>query len=88
MCTRFALAALALAVMPGSWTALGFASIWLARSGLHELAARALRGRGYGLRALAAPLGDLLLAAAWFAGLFRSEIEWRAIGLAVHEGPG
>ena len=59
---------------------------WLARAGLHELAARSLRGRGYGLRALATPSSDVLLAVAWFAGLFREEIDRRGKRVIVGKG--
>jgi ceramide glucosyltransferase len=81
-----ALGLAAFAAMPGRWTALGFAGIWIARSGLHESAARALRGRGYGLRAFGAPAGDLVVATAWFCGLFKNGIEWRGNRLTVDEG--
>ena len=45
-----------------------------------------LRGRGFGLAALATPVADLIVAAAWAAGLFRSEVTWRGNRLSVLEG--
>jgi ceramide glucosyltransferase len=81
-----ALAAAALLVSPGRWTALGAGVVALARSGLHERSARALRGRGFSLLCLFVPIGDLLVACAWAAGLTRNEITWRGNRFAVREG--
>ena len=81
-----ALAAGALLASPGRWTGLGFGFVALARSGLHQSSARALRGRGFGIFCLLAPLGDLLAAGAWAAGLVRGEIDWRGNRLLVREG--
>jgi ceramide glucosyltransferase len=61
-------------------------AVALVRTALHESSARALRGYGFGLAALAAPLADLIVACAWLAGLFRSEINWRGNRLIVQEG--
>jgi len=79
-----ALAAAAFLIDPR--TAPAFAAVALLRSGLHECSARMLRGRGFGLAALAAPVADLIVAAAWAAGLFRSEVTWRGNRLSVLEG--
>jgi ceramide glucosyltransferase len=81
-----ALAAVALLAFPTLRTALAFAVVALARATLHEAAGRALRGRGFSLWCLLAPAGDLLVAAAWAAGFFRSEVCWRGNRLAVLEG--
>ena len=79
-----ALAAAAFLIDPR--TAPAFAAVALSRSALHECSARMLRGRGFGLAALAAPAVDLIVAAAWLAGLFRSEVTWRGNRLSVREG--
>ncbi|TMA18790.1 MAG: glycosyl transferase [Deltaproteobacteria bacterium] len=81
-----ALVTAALLASPDRWTALGAAIVVLARSGLCECSARALRGRGFSLLCLFVPLGDLLVACAWAVGLIRNEISWRGNRLAVHEG--
>jgi ceramide glucosyltransferase len=81
-----ALAAAAVFVSPDRWTALGMGIAALARSGLHECAARSLRGRGFSLYGVLLPLSDLLLACAWALGLLRSEITWRGNRFAVREG--
>ena len=81
-----ALAAAALLIAPQQTTALAFAVTALARTALHQSAARTLRGRGFSAFCLLAPLADLLLACAWAAGFLRSEINWRGNRLAVREG--
>ena len=80
-----AFATAAVLASPGRWTALGFCAVALARSGLHECSAKALRNRGFSLFSLFAPLADVLLAFVWAAGLVRSTIEWRGHRLAVRE---
>jgi ceramide glucosyltransferase len=81
-----ALAFLAVLASPDRRTALGFVVVSSARSALHEWSARALRGRGFSAGSLLAPVGDLLLAGAWAAGLVRAEITWRGNRLAVRDG--
>jgi ceramide glucosyltransferase len=76
----------ALLASPGRWTVTALCVLALARSGLHQLCARSLRGRGFAGFCLLAPIGDLLVACAWAAGFVRSEIEWRGNRLAVCEG--
>jgi ceramide glucosyltransferase len=81
-----ALAGIALAAFPSPSTALAFAGAALGRAALHEVSARSLRGRGFALRCLAAPAGDLLVAAAWSMGFFKREICWRGNRFAVLAG--
>jgi ceramide glucosyltransferase len=81
-----AFATAALLASPGRWTALCFCIVALARSGLHECSARALRRRGFSAFSLLAPISDLLLACIWAAALVRSEIDWRGHRLAVRDG--
>lgn len=81
-----ALAGIALATFPSTHTAEAFALVAAARALCHEASARALRGDGFGLGCLAAPAGDLLVAAAWSLGFFKTEICWRGNRLAVLEG--
>lgn len=79
-------AVFALALSPGRATAVAGALIACLRAATHELCARALRTRGFGLRSMAAPGADLIVAAAWLCGFFRSEVNWRGNRLAVLEG--
>ena len=81
-----ALAAAALVVSPGRTTTFGFCIAAGVRAGLHESSARALRGRGFSVLCLLAPVSDLLAGCAWAAGLVRSEITWRGNRLAVRAG--
>jgi len=81
-----ALAFAALVLSPDRRTALGFGLVAVARSGLHESSARALRGRGFSVLCLLAPVSDLVVALAWAAGLVRSEICWRGNRMRVREG--
>jgi len=81
-----ALAAAAVAAMPGWRTALALAAVALARAAVHESCARMLRGRGFRAWALCAPISDLLVTAAWAVGFLRSEINWRGNRLRVCEG--
>ena len=80
------LAATAAALDPCPRKAAALAAVAGARV-LHDGAcARLLRGRGYGLGAAAAPLKDLVLAAAWAHGLFAREVVWRGNRLRVLPG--
>ena len=81
-----ALATAGLLAAPGRKTALGLGIVALARSALHQWSGRALRGRGFAGFCLFAPVTDLLIACAWAAGLFRSEICWRGNRLRVRQG--
>jgi ceramide glucosyltransferase len=81
-----ALAAAAVFASPDRWTGLGMGIAALARSALHEWAARSLRRRGFSLLCLLVPLSDLLVACAWAVGLVRNEITWRGNRFAVCEG--
>ena len=81
-----ALAAAALLVSPGRWTALAFAAVSLARVAVHDTSSRALRGRGFSTLCLLVPVADLIVGCAWAAGLVRSEISWRGNRLLVRDG--
>jgi ceramide glucosyltransferase len=80
------LAASAAALDPTPRKLAALAAVAAARS-LHDCAcARMLRRRGYGLAAAAAPVKDLVLAAAWAHGLFAREVVWRGNRLRVLPG--
>ena len=81
-----ALALAALAASPSAAAGFAFAGVWIARAALHESSARALRGRGLAAFCLLSPAADLLLGAAWAAGLWRDEICWRGNRLRVCAG--
>ncbi len=81
-----ALAAAALLVSPGRSTVFALLAVAVARASLHGACVRAIRGRGSTAMAILAPMGDLLLAAAWALGLLRSEIDWRGKRLIVRDG--
>lgn len=81
-----ALAFAALLASPDRRTALGFFLVAAVRCGLYESSARALRGRGFSMLCLLAPVSDLVVASAWAVGLVRSEICWRGNRLLVREG--
>jgi ceramide glucosyltransferase len=81
-----ALAFAAFAASPGRWTGAALFVAGAVRALLHEAAARALRGHGFSLRCLVAPVSDLAVGCAWAAGFFRSEVSWRGNRLAVREG--
>jgi ceramide glucosyltransferase len=70
----------------GRWTGAALFITGAVRALFHEAGARALRGRGFSLRCLAAPVSDLAVGSAWAAGFFRSEVSWRGNRLAVLEG--
>ena len=71
---------------PERWTALALVISALARAALVECSARALGRRAFSAFALCAPLADLILAAAWAAGLVRNRINWRGNFFRVSEG--
>lgn len=81
-----ALGAAALLAGPSLRAAVAFAAVVLARGALHELTARAIRGRGFARGCLAAPACDLLLAVAWALGFFTNQVCWRGNRLLVLEG--
>ena len=81
-----ALALASFAAAPGWMTAAVLLSTACLRAALHDLCARALRRRGFGLRSFAAPVADLVAATAWLCASFRSEVSWRGNRLAVLEG--
>src|SRR5207248_6952825 len=81
-----ALAVAGFLVAPSRPAAVALLAVAGVRAALHESAARVLRGRGFSLYSLAAPICDLVAAAAWALGFFRSEVTWRGNRLAVLEG--
>ncbi len=76
----------ALAVAPSSGTALAAASVAAARMACDGAAARLLAGSLPLPSLLAAPLKDLLIAAAWWHGMRRRHVDWRGNRLEVLPG--